>query len=114
MHAFVWLRTAPARIDEVVADLAGIPGVRNAVSTTGPWDVLAAVEGSDAASIAGIVKRRILAVEGVTRSSTAPVVPLDLIGISGGGWATPGLPLSGSGAACFVSIRATAGAVAGL
>ena len=114
MHAFVSLRAEPAKIDDVVGELVAVPGVRNAVSTTGPWDILAAVEGADAASIAGIVKGRMLSIDGVVRSSTAPVVPLDLIGISGGGWATPGLPLNRRGDACFVFITAAAGAVPSL
>jgi DNA-binding Lrp family transcriptional regulator len=114
MHAFVSLQTNPARVDDVVIQLSGINGVRRAVSVTGTWDILAAVEGADLASIAGVVKRDVLSIDGVQRSSTAPVVPLDLIGIHGGGWATPGLPMTHPGPACYVQINAHTGTVASL
>jgi DNA-binding Lrp family transcriptional regulator len=56
----------------------------------------------------------VVAIDGVQRSSTAPVVPLDLIGIHGGGWATPRLPLTEPGPACYVQISARTGTVASL
>jgi DNA-binding Lrp family transcriptional regulator len=114
VNAFLYLRADPARIDDVVSALAQTPGVRRAVSVTGAWDVLAAMEGADFASIAATIKREVLPIEGVTRSLTAPVVPLDVIGVHGGGWATPGVPLTSGEPACYVHVRAQPGSIAGL
>lgn len=114
MQAFVYLRAEPSRIDDVVIELAGKHGVRHAVPVTGEWDVLIAVEGADFVSVARDVKREILSIGGVTRSYTAPVVPLDMIGIHGGGWATPGMPLNRDEACCYVHIQAETGTVANL
>src|SRR3990172_8672171 len=112
MQAYVYLRAEPTRLDDVVISLAGVRGVRNAVSVTGAWDVIVAVEGADLTSIARTIKRGILTIDGVTRSFTTPVVPLDLIGIHGGGWAGPGIPLNREGPACYVHVSTAAGTVA--
>jgi len=112
VHAYVYLRTDPARVDDVLVELAGKHGVRNAVSVTGEWDILVAVEGADFASVGRTTKREVLTIDGITRSLTAPVVPLELVGVSGE--AATGYPLHRDDPCCYVHIDARAGAVAGV
>ncbi len=114
MDAYVYLRTAPGTIENVVIELAGRHGVRKAVPVVGEWDVMLAVQGADFHHIAHTVIRDIHAVAGVTQTYTAPVVPLEMMGIHGGGWAMPSIPMHRHGQACYVHISAEAGKVANI
>ncbi len=116
MDAFVYLRCAPGRIEDVVISLRGIHGIRHAVAVVGPWDVMVAVEGADFETIARTVLRQVQATGGVTRTYTAPVLPLEHLGIYAGGPGMPAPPMHRPGHACYVHIRtdAGAGAVAGV
>ena len=111
MEAYVYLRVAPGRVSDVMNGLSTSNGVRRAVTVIGEWDVMALVEGADLSSIAQLVLSQLHPMEGVTRTYTAPVVPPDRIGIGWGMQATTPVPI---GDACFVHVRAEAGAVAGL
>jgi DNA-binding Lrp family transcriptional regulator len=111
MDAYVYLRVAPGRVPDVLNRLSTANGVRRAVTVVGEWDVLALVEGGDLAAIAQLVLSQLHPLEGVVRTYTAPVVPPDRIGIGWGMQATTPVPI---GDACFVHVRAAAGAVAGL
>lgn len=111
----MYLRVEPGRVEDVVIQLAGVHGVRRAVAVIGDWDVMVAISGADFHSIAKTIMRRIHRIAGIMRTYTFPVVPLDMMGIHGGGWLMPRLPLHGEEhEACFVHIRATAGSVAGI
>lgn len=114
MDAYVYLRIQPGAVERVVAGLRGRPGVRQATAVVGEWDAMVAVEGANLQEIAGVVLRNIHRLDGVTRTYTAPVVPLDAIGILGGGWALPTIPMHHEGDACYVHITAATGAVAGI
>lgn len=116
MDAFVYLRVAPGKIEDVVIALRGRHGIRHATAVVGPWDVMAAVEGPDFESVARAVLRQIQSTEGVTRTYTAPVHPLDMLGIYAGGPGMPVMPMHRPGPACYVHVRATpgAGTVAGI
>lgn len=116
MDAFVYLRVAPGKIEDVVIALRGRHGIRHAVAVVGPWDVMAAVEGPDFESVARTVLRQIQATEGVMHTYTAPVLPLDMLGIYAGGPGMPATPMHRPGLACYVHIRAApgAGTVAGI
>jgi len=114
VDAFVYLRAEPGRLEDVVIQLATKHGVRRAVAVVGDWDVIVAVEGADFQSVARTVTREIHAIEGITRTYTTPVVPLESIGIHGGGWALPSIPLHDDEGASFVHISAASGQVAGI
>jgi DNA-binding Lrp family transcriptional regulator len=115
VDAYVYLRVGPGRVEDVVIQLAAIHGVRRAVAVVGDWDVMVAVSGADFHAIAKTVMRKIHRIEGITRTRTFPIVPLDMMGIHGGGWLMPSLPLHGEDhTACYVHIRATAGSVASI
>lgn len=111
MDAYVYLRVAPGSMDQVLAGLASKSQVRRAIAVVGAWDVLMHAEGPDLASIATQVLSDIHHVPGVQRTMTAPVVPPDRIGIAG--WAAPQAPAI-IGDACYVHIKADAGAAAGI
>ena len=107
----MYLRVAPGSVPDVMNRLAALNGVRRAVTVVGEWDVMALVEGGDLGAIANVVLSHLHHVDGVERTYTAPVVPPDRIGIGWGMQATTPVPI---GDACFVHVRAQAGAVAGL
>ncbi|HEX7463335.1 MAG TPA: Lrp/AsnC ligand binding domain-containing protein [Actinomycetota bacterium] len=114
MDAYVYLRVASGMVEDVIITLRGRHGVRQALAVVGSWDVMVAVEGADFHAIASTVLRLIQPVDGVLRTYTTPIVPLDLLGIQGGGWAIPTPMHREEGEACFVHIRAAAGSVAGI
>ncbi len=114
MDAYVYLRVEPGRVEDVVIELAGKRGVRHAVPIVGEWDVMVAVEGADFRSIARTILREIHPIGGVTQTYTAPVVPLEMMGIHGGGWAMPSIPMHHEGPACYVHISAASGSVASI
>ena len=111
MEAYVYLRVAPGAVGSVMNGIATKNGVRRAVTVVGAWDVLALVEGTDLAAIGQIVLSQVHSIDGVERTYIAPVVPPDRIGIGWGIHTTSPVPIAD---ACFVHVRAVAGAVAGL
>jgi DNA-binding Lrp family transcriptional regulator len=116
VDAFVYLRVAPGKIEDVVIALRGQRGIRHSVAVVGPWDVMVAVEAADFESIARTVLRDIQATEGVLHTYTAPVLPLEMLGVYAGGPGMPAMPMHRPGMACYVHIRAAAeaGSVAGV
>lgn len=111
MDAYVYLRVAPGMVGSVLTQLAGRQGLRRALAVVGDWDVLIQVDGPDLDAIATTVLSQIHAVEGVVQTLTAPAVPADRIGI--GGFGTIDMPPILAGA-CYVHVKAQAGAAAGL
>jgi len=111
MDAYVYLQVAPGEMSEVLAGVASKSQVRRAIAVVGSWDVLMHVEGPDLATIATQVLSEIHHVPGVVRTVTAPVVPPDRVGIAG--WGAPQAPAI-IGDACYVHIKAQAGAAAGI
>jgi DNA-binding Lrp family transcriptional regulator len=111
MDAYVYLQVAPGSMNEVLAGVASTSQVRRAIAVVGSWDVLMHVEGPDLSSIATHVLSEIHHVSGVVRTVTAPVVPPDRVGIAG--WGAPQAP-GIVGDACYVHIKAQAGAAAGI
>jgi DNA-binding Lrp family transcriptional regulator len=111
VEAYVYLRVAPGRLGSVLTQLAGRQGLRRSLAVVGDWDVMIQVDGPDLEHIATTVLSQIHAVDGVVRTLTAPAVPADRIGI--GGFGTIDTPTILAGA-CYVHIKAQAGAAAGL
>jgi uncharacterized protein with GYD domain len=111
MDAYVYLRIEAGRMSETLAGLASKSQVRRAIAVVGDWDVLVHVEGPDLATIATQVLSEIHHIPGVVRTLTAPVVPPDRVGIAG--WGAPQAPAI-IGDACYVHIKAEAGAAAGI
>jgi hypothetical protein len=111
MDAYVYLRIEPGAMSSVLSGLASKSQVRRAIAVVGAWDVLAYVEGPDLATIAVQVLSEFHHVPGVRRTFTAPVVPPDRVGIAG--WGAPQAPPI-IGDACYVHIKAQAGAAGGI
>ena len=114
MDAYVYLRVAPGKVEDVVIALRGARGVRHAIAVVGEWDIMAAVEGTDFQQVADTVLRRIQPIDGVLRTVTTPVVPLEMLGIHRGGWVLPTIPMHREGEASYVHIRGGAGSVIGI
>ena len=111
MDAYVYLRIEPGTMHDVLAGITARSQVRRASAVVGAWDVMMHVEGTDLATIATQVISEIHRVPGVVQTLTAPVVPPDRIGVAG--WTNPGPPAIIHDA-CYVHIRAEAGATAGI
>lgn len=111
MEAYVYLRIRPGAMTDVLAALAAKSNVRRAIAIVGDWDVMVHVEGPDFGTIATSVLSEVHRIEGVIRTVTAPVVPPDRVGIAG--WGAPQAPAI-IPEACYVHIKAEAGAAAGL
>jgi DNA-binding Lrp family transcriptional regulator len=111
MEAFLYLRVRPGSIVPVTNRLAGSTTTRRSVVVIGEWDVLCLLEGPDLTSIGTSVLSEVQLIDGVERTSTAPVVPPDRLGVVGfGGLPTPEIVQG----ACYVHVAADAGAAAGL
>jgi DNA-binding Lrp family transcriptional regulator len=111
MEAYVYLQVVPGKVPSVMTQLSAKQGVRRAVTVVGEWDIMMLIEGPDLAAIAHVVLTQLHHVDGIERTYTAPVVPADRIGIGWGMQSTTPVPI---GDACYVHVRAQAGAVAGL
>jgi DNA-binding Lrp family transcriptional regulator len=111
MDAYVYVQVAPGKLADVLAAMGSRQGVRRAVTVVGDWDVLLHADGPDLETIAAVVLSEIHHVPGVVRTVTRPVVPPDRIGITGFGGPKPPPIVPG---ACYVHIRAEAGAAAGI
>ncbi|MEX0983704.1 MAG: Lrp/AsnC ligand binding domain-containing protein [Actinomycetota bacterium] len=111
MDAYVYLQVQAGSMAGVLAGLSSKQGIRRAVAVIGDWDVIVHAEGPDLDAIASLVLTEIHHVPGVVRSVTAPVVPADRIGVTGFGGPKPP-PIIPD--ACYVHIRAEAGAAAGI
>jgi DNA-binding Lrp family transcriptional regulator len=111
MDAYVSLRVEAGSLPSVLAALSVQQGVRRAVAVIGDWDVLLHAEGPDLDTIATVVLTELHHIPGVVRTMTAPAVPADRIGVTGFGGPQPP-PIVPN--ACYVHIRAAAGAAAGI
>jgi DNA-binding Lrp family transcriptional regulator len=111
MDAYVYMQVAPGKVPSVLTQLAGRAGLRKALAVVGKWDVLVQVEGPDLDQIAATVLSQLHGVEGVVRTLTTPVVPADRVGVAGFGNVQAPPIVAG---ACYVHVRAQAGAAAGL
>jgi DNA-binding Lrp family transcriptional regulator len=111
MDAYVYLHIAPGKVPAVLTQLAGRSGLKRALAVVGTWDILVQVEGPDLDQIAVTVLSQLHGVDGVLRTVTAPVVPPDRVGLAGFGNVQPPPIVAG---ACYVHVKAEAGAAAGL
>ncbi len=72
--AYVLIEAVPRKARTACGKIARITGVRSADLITGPYDIIALVEGKDPGSIGKTVLSRIQAVEGVEKTITCVVV----------------------------------------
>ena len=68
--AFILIETVVGRTKEVYAGLEKIKGVKSADVVTGPYDIIAVVEGETLSEIGDLVTQKIHPVEGISRTVT--------------------------------------------
>jgi DNA-binding Lrp family transcriptional regulator len=74
--AYILIQTQVGRPADVAYEASKIPGVMEAESVTGPYDVIARGEGESLDELAKIVVKKVQEIDGVTRTLTCPVVRL--------------------------------------
>ena len=68
--AFVLIEVAVGKDKEVIAALSRLKGVKSADSVTGPYDMIAVIEGQDLNDIGDLVTAKIGRITGITRTVT--------------------------------------------
>ena len=74
--AYILIQTGPGKAATVAAALRGLPGVLEAVSVAGPYDVIARAQARNIDQLAKLVTIRVQALDGVRRTMSCPVVHL--------------------------------------
>jgi DNA-binding Lrp family transcriptional regulator len=72
--AYVLIEAVPKKARTACAKIARVTGVQSAHLITGPYDIIALVEGKDPGSIGKTVLAKIQAVDGVGKTITCVVV----------------------------------------
>ena len=68
--AFVLIETAVGRNKEIVAALSQLKGVKSVDIVTGPYDVIAVIEGENLNDVGDLVTGKIHPIAGITRTVT--------------------------------------------
>ena len=76
VKAFVLIEAAVGKTKEVVTTLQNVEGVRSVEAVTGPYDIIAVVEGADVNAIGDMVTRNFHSVSGIARTVTCLTVQL--------------------------------------
>lgn len=74
--AYVLIETAVGKTKDVVLSLRGVAGMKAVHAVTGPYDVIAVVEGADLTAVGNLVPRDIHTVGGIERTVTCLAVDL--------------------------------------
>ena len=74
--AYILVQTEAGQAAIVAAALRDVPGVSEAASLAGPYDVIARAQAQDIDQLARLVTSRVQALDGVSRTMTCPVVHL--------------------------------------
>ena len=72
--AFVLIETAVGRSKEVVAALRALKGVTSVDTVTGPYDIIAIIEGKTLNDIGDTVTEKIHPIPGISRTVTCLVI----------------------------------------
>jgi len=68
--AFILIETAAGRTKEIVISLKQLEGVKSVDMVTGPYDIIAIIEGESMTDIGDLVTGKIYSVPGVSRTVT--------------------------------------------
>jgi DNA-binding Lrp family transcriptional regulator len=74
--AYILIQAKPGRAATVAAALRDMPGVVEAASVVGPYDVVARAQAQDIDELGRLVVSRVQALDGVQRTMSCPVVHL--------------------------------------
>ena len=74
--AYILIQTQAGQAAVVAAALGGVPGVLEAASVAGPYDVIARAQARDIDELAKLAASQVQALDGVTRTMSCPVMHL--------------------------------------
>ena len=74
--AYILIETAVGKTRDAVRALEKVPGIKTVDPVTGPYDIIATVEGKDLNAVGDLVTVSIHPVSGVTRTVTCLAVQL--------------------------------------
>ena len=74
--AYILIQAEPGKAATVAAALRDVPGVLEAASVAGPYDVIARAQAPDIDELATLAASQVQDLDGVTRTLTCPVVHL--------------------------------------
>lgn len=74
--AYILIETAVGKTRDAVLALQKVPGIKTVDPVTGPYDIIATVEGKDLNAVGDLVTSNIHPVSGVTRTVTCLAVQL--------------------------------------
>ena len=76
VSAYLLIQTDVGKAAQVAEEIRAIEGIVNADDVTGPYDVIARAESDTLDELGRMVVSRVQLVEGITRTTTCPVVNL--------------------------------------
>lgn len=74
VQAYVLVQTEVGKAAEVATAISQIDGVSQAEDVTGPYDVIARVDGGSVDELGGMIVAQIQKIPGITRTLTCPIV----------------------------------------
>ena len=74
--AYILIQAEAGQAAIVATALRGVPGVSEAASLAGPYDVIARAQAQDLDQLARLVTSRVQVLDGVRQTMTCPVVHL--------------------------------------
>ena len=74
--AYIWIQTEVGKAATVADEVRRIPGVVAADDVTGPYDVVARVTAPSIDDLGRLVVSRVPRLDGITKTTTMPVVNL--------------------------------------
>ncbi len=75
-RAYVLVETAVGKTKEVYAILKKVEGIKTVDTVTGPYDIIAIVEGKDLNAVGDLVTSEIHPIQGITRTVTCLSIQL--------------------------------------
>jgi len=76
VEAYILIQTEVGKAGKVAKEVAAVPGVASAEDVTGPYDVVVRAEAPTIDDLGKLVVAKIQIVDGITRTTTLPVVHL--------------------------------------
>jgi DNA-binding Lrp family transcriptional regulator len=76
VSAYVLIQTEVGKAAQVATEMRSIDGVISADDVTGPYDVIAVARAETMDDLGKMVVSRVQMIEGITRTTTCPVVNL--------------------------------------
>jgi DNA-binding Lrp family transcriptional regulator len=76
VRAYVLIQTDVGKAEQVASEIRTLPGVTSAEDVTGPYDVIAVAEADTFDNLGKLVVNKLQLIEGITRTTTCPVVNL--------------------------------------